>query len=180
MLSIVYSSFSHLPRSINLHRFEQKGKLGGKSFFILKLTNFGIYKGIEEISLEFNKLALRYYNNERKLKLLFSNPAKGSACKRWLLYLRWMVRPNDGIDLGLWKEILPSELIIPVDIHVFRVSYALGLTERKSINWKTAEDITAKLKIFDPVDPLKYDFALMRMDKYGIEEIIKRGCRIKN
>lgn len=90
---------------------------------------------------------------------LLSSPEKGSACKRLNLFLRWMVRRKD-IDLGIWANVLPSELIIPLDTHIARISRCLGLTKRTASDWRTAKDITVALKKFDPRDPLKYDFAL--------------------
>jgi uncharacterized protein (TIGR02757 family) len=85
------------------------------------------------------------------------------------MFLRWMVRPADGIDLGLWKEVAPSKLIIPVDAHIQRISRFLGFTERKQADWKMAREITAALRVLDPDDPVKYDFSLCHI---GISE----GC----
>ncbi len=98
---------------------------------------------------------------------LIPSPASGSACKRLNLYLRWMVRPNDGVDFGLWKEIPPSQLIVPLDTHIVRISRYLGLTKRLSPNWLMAKEITENLKRFDPIDPLKYDFALCHLGISG-------------
>ncbi len=90
---------------------------------------------------------------------LIPSPENGSACKRLNLFLKWMIRKKP-VDLGIWQRIPPSKLIIPVDVHVARVSTAWGLSERKAADWKKAEEITEKLKEFDPKDPVKYDFAL--------------------
>lgn len=90
---------------------------------------------------------------------LFSDPANKSTCKRMNLFLRWMVRKDD-IDTGLWNVIDTSKLIIPVDTHIARISGLLGLVSRKSIDLKFAQELTDKLKTFDPLDPVKYDFAL--------------------
>jgi len=140
-----------------------------KELFVPRLKNLGIKRGIEEVSTVFNTYALRYSKNERKLNLLFASPLRGSACKRWMLYLRWMVRRGDGIDLGLWDEISPSQLIIPVDVHIFRISRKLGLTGRMTVSWRTAEEITESLRNIDPFDPVKYDFALMRLDMFELK-----------
>ena len=83
------------------------------------------------------------------LKQFFPSPESGSACKRLNLFLRWMVRTKD-IDLGIWDKISPSKLIIPLDTHIARISRCLGLTKRKSSDWKTAREITEALKKFDP------------------------------
>lgn len=92
-----------------------------------------------------------------------SDPRRGSACKRWNLYLRWMVRPNDGVDFGLWTGVDPAHLIVPLDTHVGRISRLIGLTARATPDWIMAEQITAALREFDPRDPVKYDFALSRL-----------------
>jgi uncharacterized protein (TIGR02757 family) len=91
---------------------------------------------------------------------LIPSPNKGSACKRIVLYLRWMIRENDGIDLGVWKSVPASCLLVPVDTHVAQIARSYGLTNRNSADWKMAEEITEALREFDPDDPVKYDFAL--------------------
>jgi uncharacterized protein (TIGR02757 family) len=96
------------------------------------------------------------------LRHLMPDPRAGSSCKRLLLYLRWMVRPADGVDLGLW-DLSPAVLLIPVDTHIHRISRNLGLTARATASWRTAEDITAVLRRFDPHDPVRYDFALCHL-----------------
>jgi uncharacterized protein (TIGR02757 family) len=98
----------------------------------------------------------------RSLKHLLPDPRAGSACKRLLLYLRWMVRPADGVDLGLWP-VSPARLVIPVDTHIHRIAKNLGLTKRNDASWRTAEEITARLRQLDPDDPVKYDFALCHL-----------------
>jgi len=95
----------------------------------------------------------------RGVMFMFPLPEKGSACKRMNLFLRWMVR-KDELDCGLWNEIPTSKLLIPVDTHIAKICKSLKLTRRKNVNWKMAEEITEKLKKFDPNDPVKYDFAL--------------------
>jgi len=94
---------------------------------------------------------------------LLASPADGSACKRMNLYLRWMVRGGDGIDCGLWPAVATSALVIPLDTHVARIGRFLGLTRRRTQDWKMAEEITASLRRLDPADPVKYDFALCRL-----------------
>ena len=94
-----------------------------------------------------------------------SNPiaAKGkpaSACKRLHMMLRWFSR-NDGIvDLGIWQGVDPSQLMIPLDVHVARTARSLGLVSRKQNDRKTVEELTARLREFSPDDPVRYDFAL--------------------
>ena len=101
------------------------------------------------------------------MKQFFPSPAEGSACKRLNLYLRWMVRSDDGVDFGIWNKILPSKLIIPLDTHMARICTHLGLTHYKTTGWKMAEEITDNLKILDPEDPVKYDFALCHLGISG-------------
>lgn len=101
-------------------------------------------------------------NTRNGISYLVPSPIKGSACKRMAMYFRWMVRGPDDVDFGLWSFIHPSRLIIPVDSHIARMGTLLGLTERKSPDWKMALEITAALKTLDANDPLRYDFALVR------------------
>jgi uncharacterized protein (TIGR02757 family) len=93
---------------------------------------------------------------------ILADPQKGSAVKRLMLLLRWMVRPADGVDLGLWP-IPPAALLVPVDTHIHKLSNNLDLTRRKDVSWRTAEEITAALRRFDPEDPVKYDFSLCHL-----------------
>lgn len=88
--------------------------------------------------------------------------AKASAMKRWMMYLRWMVRRNE-LDMGLWRGVSQSDLIMPLDTHTFNVSRRLGLLERSICDMRAAIELTETLKQFDPYDPLKYDFALYRI-----------------
>ena len=90
-----------------------------------------------------------------------ANPLAGSAAKRINMFLRWMVRHDDrGVDFGIWKSIHTSNLICPLDVHVGNVARKLGLLHRTPNDWMAAEELTANLRKFDPVDPVKYDFAL--------------------
>jgi uncharacterized protein (TIGR02757 family) len=107
--------------------------------------------------------------HDSRLPFLFPAPVSGSACKRLCMMLRWVVRPADGIDLGLWSGISPAQLVIPVDTHISRISRYLGLTGRKAADWRMAQEITSVLRSFDPADPVKYDFALAHL---GISD----GC----
>lgn len=105
---------------------------------------------------------LRGERADRSLRHLVSDPRAGSACKRLLLFCRWMIRPADGVDLGLWS-LAPSVLVMPVDTHVHRISRNLGLTTRRTASWATAEEITESLRRFDRHDPVKYDFAICHL-----------------
>jgi uncharacterized protein (TIGR02757 family) len=88
--------------------------------------------------------------------------AKASAMKRWMMYLRWMVR-HDLLDMGLWSGVDTKDLIMPLDTHTFNISKRLGLLNRKQCDLRSAIELTEALKKFDPNDPLKYDFALYRI-----------------
>lgn len=98
---------------------------------------------------------------------LIPSPELGSACKRLNLFLKWMVR-KPPVDLNIWKNIPANKLLMPLDTHVARISRKWGLTSRNSNDWKTAEEITEKLKEFDPVDPVKYDFAIFGLGISGL------------
>jgi len=77
------------------------------------------------------------------------------------MFLRWMVRKdNAGVDFGIWKKIQPSQLICPIDLHVARVAKRFQLLDRKAIDWQAALELTGWLRTLDPLDPVKYDFAL--------------------
>lgn len=90
-----------------------------------------------------------------------ATPKRKSACKRINMFLRWMVRRDDkGVDFGIWHRINPSQLICPCDLHVDRVARKLGLITRVQTDWTTAMELTKNLRDLDPVDPVKYDFAL--------------------
>jgi uncharacterized protein (TIGR02757 family) len=93
---------------------------------------------------------------------LVPSPAAGGACKRLNMYLRWMVRPDDGIDMGLWKSIAPAELIIPVDTHISTIARVEKMTQRRTADWRMAEEITGRLRRIDPFDPVRFDFSLCR------------------
>jgi len=80
------------------------------------------------------------------------------------MFLRWMVRKDKaGVDFGIWKNIQPHQLVCPLDVHVQRVARNLNLIQSEKADWKTAVELTEKLKSFDPLDPVKYDIALFSM-----------------
>ncbi|GAB3727989.1 TIGR02757 family protein [Spirosoma lituiforme] len=97
-----------------------------------------------------------------------ATPARNSACKRLLMFLRWMVRQDDrGVDFGIWTRLHPSQLVIPIDVHVNRVARHLKLLARPQTDWKAALDLTETLRQFDPLDPVRYDFALFGLGVEG-------------
>jgi uncharacterized protein (TIGR02757 family) len=106
-----------------------------------------------------------------RTKKHIASPENGSTCKRLNMFLRWMVRKDQhGVDFGLWKAISPADLIIPIDVHVARVSRTFGLISRPQIDWLTAMELTEYCRTLDPKDPAKYDFALFSL---GVTEKIK-------
>ena len=103
---------------------------------------------------------------------LLAVPEGGSACKRLLLYLKWMTR-RDDVDPGGWTAIAPKDLIMPTDTHIHNIALQLGLTRRKQADLKTALEITRGFAALTPEDPLRYDFVLTR---FGI----RRGMKISD
>lgn len=125
--------------------------------------------------------ALRHFHQQvfapdwapQRTRKHISTPARHSACKRLNMYLRWMVRRDaQGVDFGLWQQLLPADLVVPLDLHVHRVARKLGLMQRAQADWTAALELTAALRMLDPNDPVKYDFALFGM---GLE--VRRGAR---
>ena len=104
---------------------------------------------------------------DRALRWLLPRFGGGSAAKRLCLFLRWMARPADGLDLGLWTGVDAARLLVPLDTHVFRISGYLGLTDRRAPDARAATEITAGLRLLDPEDPLRYDFALSHLGILG-------------
>lgn len=105
-------------------------------------------------------------NNSQGFKFMIPDARKGSAMKRMCMYLRWMVRKGP-VDFGLWDFMKPSELLIPLDTHVARLSREMGLLTRNANDFKSVLEITENLRKFDPEDPVKYDFAMFG---YGVNQ----------
>jgi uncharacterized protein (TIGR02757 family) len=99
-----------------------------------------------------------------RTKKHIATPERDSSCKRLNMFLRWMVRSdNNGVDFGIWKNISPSTLISPLDVHVARVARKLDLLHRKQNDWLAAIELTVALRKLDKHDPVKYDFALFKL-----------------
>lgn len=106
--------------------------------------------------------------DSRGARYLTPDPRSGSATKRWYLMLRWLVRPADGVDLGLWNDIVsPARLVIPLDTHVARLARALGLTSRRTTDYRTAREATDALLAIDARDPLRFDMPLCHLGISG-------------
>ena len=149
--------------------------------FILSIRHlYTRYGGMEEAFLEngeisdmneaISRFKRRFFEIEHQPRTLkhVADPAKGSNAKRINMYLRWMVRPADrGVDLGLWKKINTSELLLPLDVHTGRISRELGLLKRKQDDRKAVEEVTAALRLIDPLDPVRFDIAMFGLGVNG-------------
>lgn len=115
---------------------------------------------------------------ERGLGFLLPSPLGAGSAKRLNLYLRWMVRGPDEVDFGIWTQVRPAQLLIPIDTHIGRISRHLGLTQRADLSWRTAEEVTAALRLLSPEDPVRYDFALCHYGMSGVcpAEPIAENC----
>jgi len=121
---------------------------------------------LDGINALITKLSELYPYNSRGYTFLLSQVStktKGAgALKRWMMYLRWMVR-KDAIDMGLWSGVRRCDLIMPLDTHTYKMGLRLGLLKRKVYDLEAAIELTQSLLKFDKEDPLKYDFALYRL-----------------
>lgn len=119
---------------------------------------------MERLLVNFHDFFFQLPDAPQRTRKHVATPKRKAACKRINMFLRWMVREDDkGVDFGIWKTIKPYQLICPCDLHVDRVGRKLGLINRKQTDWQTAVELTERLRIFDPQDPVKYDFALFGM-----------------
>ncbi|MBB1643612.1 TIGR02757 family protein [Sphingobacterium sp. UME9] len=127
----------------------------------------------EEVDLEMALNAFKTYffslpDYPVRTRKHISSPAQKSTVKRINMFLRWMVRKDTkGVDFGLWHRLSPKDLICPCDVHVERVARKFGLITLDKVNWKTAQELTANLRLLDPLDPVKYDFALFGLGVEG-------------
>ncbi|BBB33087.1 conserved hypothetical protein [Thermotomaculum hydrothermale] len=145
---------------------------------LIDLAEKNIIQTAENIFLEINSFA--DYPDLIKKSNLLPDIRKKSPCKRLNLFFRWMVR-KDNVDFGLWRDkIKPSQLIIPLDTHILRISKRLGLTDRRDSSLKTALDISNSLKKFNPQDPIRYDFSLCHTGIQGIcnADVSKAKCNL--
>lgn len=127
----------------------------------------------EEVDLEMALNAFKTYffslpDYPVRTRKHISSPAQKSTVKRINMFLRWMVRKDTkGVDFGIWHRLSPKDLICPCDVHVERVARKFGLITLDKVNWKTAQELTANLRLLDPLDPVKYDFALFGLGVEG-------------
>lgn len=140
------------------HYYQQHNSL--EQAFIDPNQPNDVFAGLVHFRQQFFSLP----NAPHRTKKHVASPAEGSTCKRLNMYLRWMVRHDQaGVDFGLWKQISPANLMCPLDLHVERVTRKLGLLQTKQTNWQAVDELTANLRILDPIDPIRYDFALFGM-----------------
>jgi uncharacterized protein (TIGR02757 family) len=121
------------------------------------------YKTSGDLSGSFQYFRQLFFEipHEKRTEKHVSDVSRKASGKRLCMFLRWMVRnDNRGVDFGLWNGIPTSALMLPLDLHTGNVSRKLGLLQRKQNDWQAVKEITTKLREFDPVDPVKYDFAL--------------------
>lgn len=123
-------------------------------------------KGVKGRIIHFRNQFLQTEHEQRSEKHI-SNPGKGSSAKRLNMFLRWMVRDdNCGVDFGIWKNIPASELHLPLDVHTGNIARKLGMLLRTQNDWRALSEVQAYLCEMDPIDPVKYDFALFGLGVY--------------
>ncbi|MDO9258108.1 MAG: TIGR02757 family protein [Bacteroidales bacterium] len=123
-------------------------------------AGYHVNQSIKESITGFREVFFSFEHLRRTRKHV-PDPQTGSAAKRVNMFLRWMVRDdNKGVDFGIWKNFKTSDLLCPLDLHSGNVARKLGLLDRKQDDWQAVEKLTANLRLFDPLDPVKYDFAL--------------------
>ena len=119
---------------------------------------------VEKALIHFQDYFFSLEQAPSRTKKHIASPATGSTCKRLNMFLRWMVRTDkQGVDFGVWKSISPAALIMPIDVHVARVSRGLGILIRTQTDWQTAIELTHYCRTLDANDPVKYDFALFSL-----------------
>ena len=119
---------------------------------------------IEKALTQFQNYFFSLEDAPARTKKHIASPISGSTCKRLNMFLRWMVRKDkQGVDFGIWNRISPAALIMPIDVHVARVSRALGILQRPQTDWQAAIELTNYCRTLDAKDPVKYDFALFSL-----------------
>lgn len=142
--------YSHHP-SLETAFFENQ--FAGKAIF-----------SVEDALIHFQRYFMSLEEAPQRTQKHISSPTSGSTCKRLNMFLRWMIRKDKlGVDFGIWDAIAPAALIIPIDVHVARVSRALGILKRPQTDWKAALELTQYCRTLDRNDPVKYDFALFSL-----------------
>ncbi len=166
-----------LPKRLPLYRFQRSADVRAALRAVGAVLSehggleaaFSMTAGGAEEKLEAfaNLLRRKARSSSPGVLHLLPLPSDGSACKRWWMFLRWVVRPDDGVDLGLWTCLSPRDLRIPVDTHVARIAFALGLVNRSTADRAFSIMLTESLRAFCPEDPTRYDFALAHLGILG-------------
>ena len=151
---------SQIMQKQSLEDAFRQGCDSGESDLIGALSAFGALLRTQDFAPWFSRKKMLAKSSFRHL---LADPGGGSACKRWHLWLRWMVRPADGVDLGLWSTIPASKLLMPVDTHILRICQNLGMIKKAGASLASSREITARLRTADATDPVRYDFALCRL-----------------
>lgn len=138
------------------HHYHSYDSLENAFIKDMDLDSFNMYDAL--VSFKNYFFSLEYAPDRTKKHI--ASPIKNSTCKRINMFMRWMVRKNSAIDFGIWEQIQPKDLIMPIDVHVSRVARKLGLLQREKDDWKAAVELTNNLKEYDAMDPVKYDIAL--------------------
>lgn len=164
--SFVHRTFNHMDFWHLLNFLQYHYKIMGEESLETAFTK-GILPGdetIEKALTGFHNYVFGYAENaaeEWHCRKHIASPAKKSACKKLNMFLRWMVRKDtNGVDFGIWKNISPAQLVIPIDVHVSRVAKRLNILHRSQNDWLAATELTNYLKQLDAADPVKYDYAL--------------------
>ncbi|MHC1708174.1 MAG: TIGR02757 family protein [Bacteroidales bacterium] len=140
----------------------EKNKSLEEVFFYLNDDNQTVKGAICRFRVAFLELP-HPHRTEKHL----ADPGRNASAKRINMFLRWMIRKDAyGVDLGLWKNVSPSILMCPLDLHSGNVARKLGLLQRKASDWKAVEELTENLRLLDPDDPVKYDLALFGLGIY--------------
>lgn len=154
------SDFHHFIKSLREIYSQNKSM---ENLFLLKDGETNFYHALDRFRTAFFQGDF----SDRSVKHI-SSTYKGSAAKRLMMYLRWLVRKDKkGVDLGLWEQIDQRFLSVPLDVHTANISRQLGLITRKQNDWKTVEELDLKLRKYCPSDPAKYDFALFGLGITG-------------
>ena len=175
------------------HEIEQLGSFVHRTFngsdlsyFILSLRNiysnvgglesvftnaYAVNNNIFDAISVFREVFLQLPHNTHVRKHV-SDVKANSAAKRINMFLRWMVRTDENaVDFGLWKNISPAHLMLPLDVHTGDVARAMGILQRKQNDWKAVVEISDFLRTLDPSDPIKYDFALFGLGAFDYKDI---------
>jgi uncharacterized protein (TIGR02757 family) len=161
LVALVWLIRQMYERSGSIERFFTDGDEAGAADIEAALDSFSKRAMALELTSAYGRRH-RPTKGRPGVGYFFPSPSSGSACKRMNLFLRWMVR-KDELDLGVWSSVDPARLVVPLDTHVIRVGQCLRLTRYTSPGWKMARDITASLRLIDPADPVKYDYALCHL-----------------